>query len=147
MPHTITLHRIFRASPQKIYRAFLNPDALAKWLPPHGFTAKVHFLDAVVGGSFRISFTNFSSGKQSSFGGEYLELREFERLRYSDRFDDPNLRGDIETCIDLRQVQVGTAVHINQTGIPEVVPAEACYLGWQESLSQLADLVEVEIPD
>jgi uncharacterized protein YndB with AHSA1/START domain len=145
--HTIRLHRVLRAPPQKIYRAFLEADALAKWIPPHGFTAKVHHLDARVGGTFKMSFTNFSTGSSHSFGGEYLELVPAERLRYTDQFDDPNLPGVLTVSITLRQVSVGTEVNIEQAGVPEVIPAEACYLGWQESLGQLAQLVEPEIPN
>jgi uncharacterized protein YndB with AHSA1/START domain len=145
--HTIRLHRILRATPERVYRAFLDADAMAKWLPPHGFTGKVHHLDASVGGTFRMSFTNFSSGNSHTFGGEYLELIPHERLRYTDRFDDPNLPGVIEVTVDLKAVTCGTEVNIVQAGVPGVIPAEACYLGWQESLTLLAQLVEAEIPD
>ena len=145
--HTIRLHRVLRATPEKVYRAFLDADALVKWLPPNGFTAKVHHMDAKVGGSFKMAFTNFTSGKSHSFGGEYLELTPHERIRYTDRFDDPNLPGVINVTISLKEVSVGTALDIAQEGIPAVIPAEACYLGWQESLILLAKLVEVEISD
>jgi uncharacterized protein YndB with AHSA1/START domain len=144
--HTIRLHRVLRAPPERIYRAFLDADAMAKWLPPHGFTCKVHHLDARVGGSFRMSFTNFSSGGSHAFGGEYLELVPHERLRYTDRFDDPNLPGTLQVTVTLKAVSCGTELNVVQEGVPEVIPAEACYLGWQESLSQLAQLVEPEIP-
>lgn len=145
--HTIQLHRIIRASPEKVYRAFLDADAMAKWLPPNGFTGKVHHLDAKVGGSFKMSFTNFGSGKTHSFGGEYLELVPHEKLRYTDRFDDPNLPGIITVTVTLKQVFCGTELKVVQEGIPAVIPAEACYMGWQESLILLGKLVEVEIPD
>jgi uncharacterized protein YndB with AHSA1/START domain len=144
---TIRLHRALRAPPERIYRAFLDADAMAKWLPPHGFTGKVHHLDARVGGSFRMSFTNFSTGKSHSFGGEYLELVPNERIRYTDKFDDPNLPGEIQATISLKQVFCGTELNIVQEGLPEAIPPEACYLGWQESLTLLAQLVEAEIPD
>lgn len=144
---TVTLHRVLRAPAERIYRAFLDPDAMAKWLPPHGFTGKVHHLDARVGGSYRMSFTNFSSGNTHAFGGQYLELVPNERIRHTDGFDDPNLPGTMVTTIVLRAVSCGTDVHIVQEGIPEVIPTEACYLGWQESLLLLAQLVEPEIPD
>ena len=143
---TVTLHRVLRAPPERIYRAFLDADAMAKWLPPHGFTGKVHHLDACVGGSYRMSFTNFSTGDSHAFGGQYLELVPFERIRHSDGFDDPNLPGMMVTTIVLRAVSCGTEVSIVQEGIPEVIPTEACYLGWQESLLLLAQLVEAEIP-
>ncbi len=143
---TVTLHRVLRAPAERIYRAFLDPDAMAKWLPPHGFTGKVHHLDARVGGSYRMSFTNFSSGSTHAFGGQYLELVPSERIRHTDGFDDPNLPGTMVTTIVLRTVSCGTDVHIVQEGIPEVIPTEACYLGWQESLLLLAQLVEPEIP-
>jgi uncharacterized protein YndB with AHSA1/START domain len=143
---TVRLHRVLRAPPDKLYRAFLQPEALAKWLPPYGFTCQVHQLDARVGGGFRMSFHNFSSGSGHSFGGEYLELVPNERLRYTDRFDDPNLPGVIEVTIDLKPVICGTEIRIAQAGIPEAIPLEMCYLGWQESLSQLATLVEPDIP-
>ena len=147
MPNTIRLHRVLRATPERIYRAFLDPDAMAKWLPPNGFTGKVHHLDARVGGTYRMSFTNFSTGHSHSFGGEYLELVPGERIRHSDSFDDPGLPGEMQTTIALRKVSCGTEVNIVQEGIPEVSPPEACYLGWQESLVLLAQLVEAEIPD
>ncbi len=144
--HTIRLHRVLGAPPERVYRAFLDPDAWAKWLPPHGFTGKVHEMDAKVGGTFRMSFTNFSNGQSHAFGGEFLELVPGERLRYTDRFDDPNLPGVIEVTVELRKVSCGTELNVTQAGVPEVIPAEACYLGWQESLGQLAKLVEAEIP-
>ena len=145
--HTIRLHRVLRTSPELVYRAFLDADALCKWLPPNGFTGKMHHLDATVGGGFKMSFTNFTTGKSISFGGEYLELTPHERIRYTDRFDDPNLPGVIQVTIALKQVSCGTELSIAQDGVPEVVPAEACYLGWQESLILLAKLVETEIPE
>ena len=145
--HTIRLHRVLRATSERIYRAFIDADALVKWLPPNGFTAKISHMDAKVGGSFKMAFTNFTSGKSHSFGGEYLELTPHERIRYTDRFDDPNLPGVIQVTITLKKVSVGTELNIVQEGIPAVIPAEACYLGWQESLILLAKLVEVEIPD
>jgi uncharacterized protein YndB with AHSA1/START domain len=143
---TVTLHRVLRAPPERVYRAFLDPDAMAKWLPPHGFTGKVHHLDARVGGSYRMSFTNFSTGDSHAFGGQYLELVPFERIRHSDGFDDPSLPGMMVTTIALHAVSCGTEVDIVQEGIPEAIPTEACYLGWQESLLLLAQLVEAEIP-
>ena len=146
-PHTVRLHRVLRATPERIYRAFLDADAMAKWLPPNGFTGKVHQMDAKVGGSYKMSFTNFSTGKSHSFGGTYLELTPHERLRYTDKFDDPNLSGEMQTTITLKQVSCGTELNVTQEGIPAVIPAEACYLGWQESLTLLAKLVEAEIPD
>jgi uncharacterized protein YndB with AHSA1/START domain len=145
--NTIRLHRVLRAMPEKVYRAFLDGDAMTKWLPPNGFTGKVHHMDAKVGGSYKMSFTNFSTGKSHSFGGEYLELAPHERIRYTDRFDDPNLPGEIQTTITLKKVSCGTELNIVQEGVPEVIPAEACYLGWQESLILLQKLVEPEIPD
>jgi uncharacterized protein YndB with AHSA1/START domain len=145
--HTIQLHRVLRATPEKVYRAFLDGDAMSKWLPPNGFTGKVHHMDAKVGGTYKMSFTNFSTGKSHSFGGEYLELVPNERLRYTDRFDDPNLLGEMQTTITLKKVSCGTELNIVQEGVPEVIPAEACYVGWQESLNLLAQLVEPEIPD
>lgn len=144
---TVRLHRVLKSSPEKIYRAFLDGDALAKWLPPHGFTCKVHHLDAKTGGTYKMSFTNFSTGHSHSFGGEFLELQPNQRIRHTDRFDDPNLPGVMQTTISLKPVSVGTEVTIIQEGIPEVIPTEACYLGWQESLTLLAQLVEPEIPD
>jgi uncharacterized protein YndB with AHSA1/START domain len=147
MPSTIRLHRVLRAPPELVYRAFLDPEAKVKWLPPNGFTAKVHHMDARVGGSYRMSFTNFSTGRSHSFGGEYLELVPHERICYSDRFDDPNLPGTMQVTVTFREVFCGTEVQITQEGVPDVIPAEACYLGWQESLVLLAKLVETQIPD
>ena len=144
--HTIRLHRVLRAKPEKVYKAFLDADALCKWMPPNGFTAKVHHMDVKVGGSFKMSFTNFGSGAAMSFGGEYLELVPHERMRYTDRFDDPNLPGTIQVTVTLKAVSVGTELSIVQEGVPAVIPAEACYLGWQESLVLLAKLVEADIP-
>src|SRR6266536_3579368 len=132
--NTIRLHRVLRATPEKIYRAFVDPDAMAKWLPPNGFTGKVHQMDAKIGGSYKMSFTNFTTGKSHSFGGEYLELTPHERIRHTDRFDDPNLPGEMQTTITLKQVSCGTELNIVQEGVPGVIPAEACYLGWRESL-------------
>lgn len=145
--NTIQLHRVLRAKPETVYRAFLDADALTKWLPPNGFTAKVHHMDAKVGGTFKMSFTNFTTGKSHSFGGEYLELIPHERIRYTDRFDDPNLPGVIKVTVTLKQVSCGTELNVVQADIPGVIPAEACYLGWQESLILLAKLMEAEIPD
>jgi uncharacterized protein YndB with AHSA1/START domain len=145
--HTIRLHRVVRTTPEKIYRAFLDGDAMCKWLPPHGFTARIHQIDAKLGGTFKMSFTNFTTGQSHSFGGKYLELVPHERLRYTDKFDDPNLPGEMQVTVTLKKVSVGTEVHIVQEGVPIVIPAEACYLGWQESLIQLAMLVEPEIPN
>lgn len=145
--NTIQLHRVLRAPPERIYRAFLTPDAMAKWLPPHGFTGTVHHMDARVGGSYRMSFTNFSTGNSHSFGGEYLELVPNARIRHTDRFDDPNLPGEMVVTITLTPVSCGTDIAITQEGVPAVIPAEACYLGWQESLTLLAQLVEATIPD
>ena len=145
--NTVHLHRVIAAKPEKIYRAFLNPDALARWLPPNGFTCKVHHMDAKVGGTFKASFTNFTTEKSISFGGEYRELVQNERLRYTDNFDDPNLPGEILVTVTLKKVSVGTELTIIQEGIPSVIPLEACYLGWQESLANLARLVEPEIPN
>lgn len=147
MPNTIGLHRVLRATPERVYRAFLDPDAKAKWLPPHGFTGKVHEMDARVGGTYKMSFTNFTTGKTHSFGGRYLELEPNERIRYSDRFDDPGLPGEMIVTVTLKKVSVGTELNVVQEGVPDVIPAEACYLGWQESLTLLAQLVEPEIPD
>ena len=144
---TVRFHRVLRAPPERIYRAFLDADAMSKWLPPYGFTCKVHHMDAQVGGSFRMSFTNFSSGHGHSFGGEDRELLPYTRIRYSDKFDDPNLPGEMETAVSLRPVSCGTEVTIVQTGIPAMIPTEMCYLGWQESLAQLACLVEPVIAD
>jgi len=145
--NTVRFHRVLRAKPERVYRAFLDADAMVKWLPPHGFTGKVHHMDAKVGGTYKMSFTNFSTGKSHSFGGKYLELKPHERIRYDDKFDDPNLPGEMVTTISLKQVFCGTELNIMQEGIPAVIPAEACYLGWQESLTLLAKLVEAEIPD
>ena len=145
--NTVRLHRVLRAAPDRLYRAFLDGGAMAKWLPPYGFTCKVHHMDARVGGTFRMSFSNFGTGNGHSFGGEYRELVPNERLRYTDKFDDPNLPGEMETTVVLRAVSCGTELSITQTGIPEAIPAEMCYLGWQESLAQLATLVEPVIPD
>ena len=144
---TIRLHRVLRATPERIYRAFLDPDAMVKWLPPNGFTGKVHHLDAKVGGTHKMSFTNFTTGRSHSFGGEYLELVPHERIRYTDRFDDPNLPGEMQTTITLKKVSCGTELNIVQEGVPAPIPLEGCYLGWQESLTLLAKLVEAEIPD
>lgn len=144
--NAVRFHRVLRATPEKVYRAFLDPDAMAKWLPPHGFTGKVHHLDAKVGGTYRMSFTNFTTGDSHSFGGTYLELVPHERIRHTDKFDDPNLRGEMQTTVSLKKVSVGTEVNIVQEGIPEAIPPEACYLGWQESLALLAQLIEAEIP-
>jgi len=144
--HTVRFHRVLRAPPERIYRAFLDADAMVKWLPPNGFTGKVHHLDARVGGTYKISFTNFSTGASHSFGGTYLELVPHERIRHTDGFDDPNLPGEMQVTISLKGVSCGTELDIVQEGIPEVIPAESCYLGWQESLALLALLVEAEIP-
>jgi len=145
--NSVRLHRVLRASPEKIYRAFLDTDALQKWLPPNGFTCKVHHLDAKVGGHFKMSFTNFTNGKSHSFGGSYEELVPHERICYSDKFDDPNMPGEMRTTITLKKVSCGTEINVVQEGIPAAIPAEMCYLGWQESLILLGKLVEVEIPD
>jgi uncharacterized protein YndB with AHSA1/START domain len=147
MASTIRLHRVLRATPERVYRAFLDPDAMVKWLPPNGFTGKVHQMDARVGGSHKMSFTNFTTGKSHSFGGEYRELTPHERIRYTDKFDDPNLPGAMQVTITFQNVSCGTEVNITQEGVPDIIPAEACYLGWQESLVLLAKLVEAEIPD
>ncbi len=147
MPNTVRFHRVLRASPEKVYRAFLDPDALVKWNPPNGFTARVHHLDAKVGGTFKMSFTNFTTGKSHSFGGRYLELVPHEHIRYTDQFDDPNLPGQMQTMVTLKKVFCGTDLTIVQEGLPDVIPPEACCLGWQESLLLLAKLVEAEIPD
>ena len=144
---TIRLHRVLPTTPEKIYRAFLDPDALARWLPPNGFTGKVHQLEAEVGGRHRMSFTNFTTGNGHSFGGEYLELVPNQRLRYTDRFDDPNLPGEMRITVNLKAVSCGTELTIAQEGVPEAIPLEACYLGWQESLRNLSRLVEPNIPD
>ena len=145
--NSVRLHRVLRATPERVYRAFLDPAALSKWLPPNGFTCTVHHVDAKVGGTYKMSFTNFTTGKSHSFGGTYLELVPFERIRYTDKFDDPNLAGEMITTITLKKVSVGTELEIVQEGIPPAIPAEACYLGWNESLILLAKLVEAEIPD
>ena len=145
--NTIRLHRVLRATPECVYKAFLDPDAMAKWLPPDGFTGKVHHRDVREGGSYRMTFTNFTTGQSHSFGGTFLELVPHERIRYTDRFEDPNLPGELEVTITFTKVSVGTELHIVQEGVPEVIPPEACYLGWQESLSLLARLVEAEIRD
>jgi uncharacterized protein YndB with AHSA1/START domain len=143
---TVRLHRVLRATPERVYRAFVDAEAMAKWLPPYGFTCKVHHMDAWVGGTYRMSFTNFTTGHGHSFGGEYRELRPSERICYTDRFDDPNLPGEMLTTVILKQVSCGTELNVVQEGIPEAIPLEMCYLGWQESLAQLATLVEPEIP-
>ena len=143
---TVRLHRVFRAKPERVYRAFLNADAMAKWLPPYGFTCKVHHMDATVGGTFKMSFTNFATGHGHSFGGEYRELVPNERISYTDKFDDPNLPGEMETTVSLVPVSCGTELSVVQHGVPAAIPLEMCYLGWQESLAQLATLVEPEIP-
>jgi uncharacterized protein YndB with AHSA1/START domain len=145
MPGTVRLHRVLTTKPEKVYRAFIEADALAKWLPPNGFTCTVHHLDAKVGGTHKMSFRNFTTGGSHSFGGQYLELVPSKRLRYTDKFDDPNLPGEMQVTVELKQVSVGTDVSIVQEGIPDLIPAEACYLGWQESLRNLARLVEPEI--
>lgn len=145
--NTIRLHRVVRAPAERVYRAFLDPDAMVKWLPQHGFTAKVHSIDARVGGGYKMSFTNFGTGSSHSFGGTYVELTPHERIRYTDQFDDPNLPGKMEVTIELRAVSCGTNIEITQSGVPAVIPVEMCYLGWQESLAMLALLVEPEIPD
>jgi len=143
---TVRLHRVLRSTPEKIYRAFLDADAIPKWLPPYGFVCKVQHMEARVGGTFQMSFQNFSTGNEHSFGGEYLELKKNELIRYTDRFDDPNLPGELQVSVSLKAVSCGTEISIVQEGIPEVIPVEMCYLGWQESLAQLATLVEPEIP-
>ena len=145
--NTVRLHRVIAAKPEKVYRAFLEPDALARWLPPNGFICKVHHSDPKVGGAYKMSFTNFTTGKSMSFGGSYRELVPNERLHYTDSFDDPNLAGEIKVTVNLKKVSLGTDLSIVQEGIPAVIPLEACYLGWQESLANLARLVEPEIPD
>jgi uncharacterized protein YndB with AHSA1/START domain len=144
--NTVRLHRVLRTTPEKVYRAFLDPDAMVKWLPPNGFTGRMHHLDAKVGGTYKMSFSNFTTGQSHSFGGSYLELVPNERIRHTDRFDDPSLPGEMQTTVSLKTVSVGTEVSIVQEGIPAAIPAEACYLGWQESLALLAQLVEAEIP-
>jgi uncharacterized protein YndB with AHSA1/START domain len=145
--NTVKLHRVLQAKPERVYRAFLDADAMVKWLPPNGFTCKVHQMDVKVGGTYKMSFTNFSTGKSHAFGGKYLELTPNERIRYTDKFDDPNLPGEMQTTVSLRPVFCGTELNITQEGIPAVIPAEACYMGWQESLILLAKLVDPEIPD
>ena len=145
--NTVHLHRVLTAKPEKVYRAFLDPDAMAKWLPPNGFTCRVHHMDAKVGGMYKMSFTNFTTEKSTSFGGEYRELVENERLRYTDNFDDPNLTGEIQVTVILKNVSLGTEMSIVQEGLPAVIPLEACYVGWQQSLNNLAKLVEPEIPE
>jgi uncharacterized protein YndB with AHSA1/START domain len=147
MPSTIRLHRVLRAAPERVYRAFLDPDAMVKWLPPNGFTGKVHHMDARIDGSYKMSFTNFTTGKSHSFGGDYLELVPHQRIRYTDKFDDPNLPGAMHVTITFKRVSGGTEVNITQEGVPDIIPAEACYFGWQESLALLTELVEAEIPD
>lgn len=145
--HTIRLHRVLRGSPERVYKAFLDADALAKWLPPHGFTGKVHHLEAKVGGTFKMSFTNFGTGSSHSFGGKYVELKPNELIRHTDKFDDPNLPGEMMVTIQLKKVSCGTDISITQENVPAMIPAEACYLGWQESLTLLAQLTDPEIPD
>lgn len=147
MPNTVKFHRVLRSTPERIYKAFLDADAMSKWLPPNGFTGKVHSIDARVGGSYKMSFTNFTTGSSHSFGGEYLELVPNERIRHTDKFDNPGLPGQMTTTIQLKKVSVGTEINIVQEGIPDAIPAEACVLGWQESLTLLGQLVEAEIPD
>lgn len=146
-PNTVQLHRVLRTSPEKLYKAFIDADAMVKWLPPHGFTAKMHQMDARMGGGYRMSFTNFGTGKSHSFAGKYVELTPHSRIRYTDKFDDPNLPGEMQVTVSLRKVMGGTELEITQEGIPSVIPTELCYLGWQESLSLLANLVEPDIPD
>jgi len=147
MPDTIKLHRVFKAPPERVYRAFLDPEAMVKWNPPHGFTGKVDHVDARVGGTYRMSFTNFTTGARHTFGGKYVELVPNERIRSTDAFDDANLSGEMMMTIELNEVSLGTEVHITQEGLPDAIPAEACYLGWQESLEMMAKLVEPGIPD
>jgi len=147
MAGTVKLHRVFRCKPERVFKAFIDADAMAKWLPPNGFTGKVHEMDARVGGRYRMSFTNFSSGQSHAFGGEFLELVENERIRYTDKFEDPNMPGEMETTVVIKAVSVGTELNVEQKGIPDMIPVEACYLGWQESLRLLGMLVEAEIPD
>ena len=144
--NTVRLHRVLRTTPEKVYRAFLDPDAMAKWLPPNGLTGKVHHIDAKVGGTYKMSFTNFATGQSHSFGGKYLELVPHERIRHTDTFDDPNLPGEMRTTVSLKKVSCGAEVNIVQEGIPEAIPVEACYLGWQESLTLLGQLIEADIP-
>ncbi|HKP67789.1 MAG TPA: SRPBCC family protein [Pyrinomonadaceae bacterium] len=145
--NTVKLHRVLKAKPERVFRAFIDPDAMAKWLPPNGFTGKVHEMDAKVGGHYRMSFTNFTTGNSHAFGGEFLEFVENERLRYTDKFEDPNLPGEMETTVVIKAVSVGTELNIEQKGIPEAIPVDGCYLGWEDSLRQLTALVEPEIPD
>lgn len=145
MPNTVRFHRVLRATPERVYRAFLDPDAMAKWLPPNGFTGKVHQMDAKVGGTYKMSFTNFTTGQKHSFGGKYLELVPQERIRYTDKFDDPNLPGEMQATITLKKVFCGTELSIVQEGLPDAIPLEGCYLGWQESLALMAQLVEAEV--
>lgn len=145
--NTVRFHRVLRATPDRVFRAFVDADAMVKWLPPNGFTGKVHHMDARVGGEYKMSFTNFTSGSSHSFGGKFLEIVQNERIRYTDRFDDPNLPGEMITTVNIKPVSVGVELNITQEGLPEVIPVEACYLGWQESLTLLAKLVEAEIPD
>ena len=147
MSGTVKLHRVLRSKPERVYKAFLDADAMAKWLPPNGFTGKVHEMDARVGGHYKMSFTNFSTGNGHTFGGEYLEIVENEKIRYTDKFDDPNMPGEMETTVEIKAVSVGVELNITQTGIPDMIPVEMCYLGWQESLKLLTLLVEAEIPD
>ena len=147
MPNTVRLHRVLGSPPERVYRAFLDADAKAKWLPPNGFTGKVHHSEARVGGTYKMSFTNFTTGKIHAFGGKYTELVPHERIRYTDTFDDPNLPGEMQVTVNLKKVSVGTEVSIVQEGIPDMIPVEACYLGWQESLTLLAKLIEAEIPE
>jgi uncharacterized protein YndB with AHSA1/START domain len=147
MPSTVRLHRVYAAPPERVYRAFVDPDAKCKWLPPYGFTARMHQHDARVGGTYRMSFTNFTTGSSHAFGGEFQELVPGERIRYSDKFDDPNLPGAMQVTVTMKKVSCGTELHVTQEGVPDAIPAEACYLGWQESLNQLELLVEPEIPD
>jgi uncharacterized protein YndB with AHSA1/START domain len=146
MPGTVKLHRVLKTTPEKLYKAFLDPDAMVKWLPPDGFTAKVHHMDARVGGAYKMSFTNFSTGTLHAFGGKYVELKPHEKIRYTDSFEDPNLPGQIDTTITLKKVSVGVELNVLQEGLPDAIPPEACYLGWQESLTLLARLVEPDIP-
>lgn len=145
MPNTVRFHRVLRATPERVYRAFLDPDAKAKWLPPNGFTGTVHELDAKVGGTYKMSFTNFATGEKHSFGGKYLELVPHERIRYTDKFDDPNLPGEMQATITLKKVYCGTELSIVQEGLPDAIPVEGCYLGWQDSLALLAQLVEADV--
>ncbi|HEM45586.1 MAG TPA: polyketide cyclase [Alphaproteobacteria bacterium] len=147
MPSTIRLHRVLQATPERVYRAFIDPDAMAKWLPPNGFTGRVHHMDARVGGSYRMSFTNFTTGTSHAFGGEFRELVPNERIRYTDQFEDPNLPGELQVTVILREVSCGTELNITQEGVPDPIPAEACYLGWQQSLILLGKLVETAVPD